>query len=281
MFVRVTLFLFAVAICAGAQNASSPTSPSTSLPPEAQQVATIIGIDPLLQRLNAVRVPGAAQELMVRQQIYNAVLAASLDVDSATAEIDNERAQLSELRGRLESRRDKAVNRTGIANLIIGTGLGIVDTAMQLNSSTAQAGNVIGVVSGSASTGLQLYTIHQQGGGLIAVGRVPNMLAPLFNVAPQLHAAYPTTVWAYLNATPTGLNTSRLAQLKNEWVTAGRIDPAGSPALADQIASLTSSGNRKAGIDLLTNRTAMLDDVRGRILLMKRDLATLLRSVPE
>ena len=81
------------------------------LSPPALQAASIIGVDPLLARLSSLAAPKdlaasalSLEELSLHQQITEAVVVASLDVDSVINEIDNERAQIVELRSIL--RRD-------------------------------------------------------------------------------------------------------------------------------------------------------------------------------
>jgi rubrerythrin len=54
--------------------------------------------------------PPAVEELSVRHDILETVLAAAFEVDGVLAELDNERAHLSELSMVLQSRRDRGVN---------------------------------------------------------------------------------------------------------------------------------------------------------------------------
>ncbi len=76
------------------------------LPPNALQMARIIGVQSDIEELSslaAAKRAGAApspslEELSIRQQITDAVVAASLDVDSVATEIDYEREQTVELR---------------------------------------------------------------------------------------------------------------------------------------------------------------------------------------
>ncbi len=260
----------------------------STLPPNAAQVANLIGIAPQVEELSRINQAKSEhnafnlQEIALRQDVYAATLAASLDADSVAAEIDNERAQLSELRAVLQFKRDHDLGITTVGNIVAGVGSGVVGTALQLDDSTARLGDKIGVGSSAASTALQIYSLHQQRGATVTVGRVPNMLARLFGRPPALQSTYPDDVWKYLNSAPvTNAQETRMQTLVAEWIQAGRIGPPGSPDSQTKINQLTSSmGNyAKLSIDTLTDRSAMLADVRGRVLLMKRDLADLLRSV--
>lgn len=127
-------------------------------------------------------------------------VAASFDLDGVLAELDNERARLSELSAALQARRDRAVNFANVANLITGTGLGIAGNAMQFSNSTANIGNGFGVGSGVASSVLSIIAIRLRHGPRSSVGRIPNMLAPLFGGEPALNSYYPPAVLEYLHS---------------------------------------------------------------------------------
>src|SRR5690349_11687574 len=176
--------LFAVAQAAGSLPADSA---GAAMGEEyLQQFAHLIGVDGSLATLRTLSEQQPCdpahlmQELRVHQQLSDKVLATSLDIDGVLAEISNERAELVEVRSVLQSRRDRSVNLLSIAGLVTGTGLGIVTTSMQFNSSTANLGNGLGVGSGIASTVLSVVGIRKQRGPGALVGRMPNMLAPVF-----------------------------------------------------------------------------------------------------
>jgi len=198
--------------------------------------------------------------------------------------LENERDHLSELNSVLQGRRDHTVNLLNAANLVTGTGLGIAVNAMQFNSTTANVGNGLGVASGIGSTVLSIIGIRAQGGPVVSVGRIPNMLAPLFRRPAALNAYYPPEIMDYLKSVPPGQSESsgtRLDQLMSEWQQAGRIGNQGQPKTEKKIAMLTSSLDKKTklSIDDINDRIAMLADVTGRVGLMKRDLAELMLSL--
>jgi len=256
----------------------------------AEQVAKILGISQLISnaRLMHTQTPcesaATVEELSMRQDILETVVATSFEVDGVLAELNNESANLSELSMVLQARRDRAVNLTNIAGLITGTGLGVAVNAMQFSSSTANAGNSLGVGSGIGSTVLSIIGIRQQRGPQRSVGRIPNMLAPLFARQPALNSYYPQEVLEYLRSVPPGEGIdsgSRLDQLMAEWRQVGRLGAPGSAETDQKITRLTSSldDKTKLSIDDLSDRMAMLADVSGRVALMKRDLAVLMLSV--
>jgi len=294
------LFVFAALLifCASAHSQFQPlpievaqTPPASSqLLPHAEQVATILGIKPQLQRamtLRSDRPSGTSMtldELALRQEISDRVMAASFEVDGVLAEISQEQARINEVSTSLQARRDKGVNVASLASLITGSGVGIAVNALQFSSSTANTGNGIGVGSGIASTILSLIGIHLQRGPAQPVGSAPNMLAVPFGRHPVLYSDYPDDVLAYLNSLPPGETPdrgTRLEQLIKEWTTLGRLDPPSSPKRQKEVDLMTSSldPRQKLRIDDLGNRMIMLADVAGRVSLMKRDLADLMRSL--
>src|SRR5262249_1405692 len=276
------------AACGQDYAASSSQAPADPHQKEnADRVASILKISDALDNLRRIGAQTACDSsaklelLVIRQNILEAVVTNSLEVDGVLAELQNERAQLSELRTALSSRRDRSLNLLNVANIVTGTGLGIASNALQFSDSTAKVGDSIGVASGVGSTMLSVIGIRSQRGPLHSVGRVPNMLAPLFGRQTELNSYYPPSVLEYLYHTPAGQGVesgSRLDQLIHEWRQAGRIAPIGSSKTNQQIVRLTSSLNDKAklSIDDISDRIAMLLDVTGRVGLMKRDLAGLM-----
>jgi hypothetical protein len=254
-----------------------------------EQVAKILGLSEVVDRARLMHQQSACgavasvEELSMRQDVLETVVATSLDVDGVLAELENERAHLSEISSVLQGRRDRSVNLLSAANLVTGTGLGIAVNAMQFSSSTANIGNGLGVGSGVASTVLSIVGIRQHG-PVISVGRIPNMLAPLFEKQAALNAYYPPEVMEYLKSVPPGepdKSGSRIEQLMAEWRDAGRIGAIGDAKAPKKIVLLTSSLDKKTklSIDDISDRIAMLGDVTGRVGLMKRDLAELMMSL--
>jgi hypothetical protein len=91
-------------------------------------------------------------------------------------------------------------------------------------------------------------------------------------------------VLAYVNSLSPGETAdrgTRLEQLMKESITLGRLDPPSTPKRHKEIELMTSSldPKQKLRIDDLGNRVIMLADVAGRVSLMKRDLADLMRSL--
>lgn len=259
------------------------------LSPQQLQAARIIGVEPLVARLSSLasaRDLGdtgmSLEELSLHQQITEAVVVAALDVDSAMDQIDNERAQIVELQSILLARRQRAIGTTNLATLALGTGLGAVSGVLQFSNATRSAGDAIGFAAGGLSTLLSFHSIRQQHSGSRPAWVLPSMLAPFFDEPPE-HSGYPADTWAYLNSAPEGAasQASRREQLLAEWRRAGRFPPLDSPESKRKIALLTSTdaAQKKLNMDLLSERAAMLADVRDEVSAMKRALAEILREV--
>ena len=262
------------------------------LPPNALQMARIIGVESDIEKLSsfftAAKRGGAApglslEELSLRQQITEAVIAASLDVDSVAAEIDYEREQTVELRSLWRYKRDRAIGSTNLAVLAAGTGLGIVSGLLQFSKTTSSAGNAVGFAAGGLSTLFSLRSYRQVHGGKRPAWVLPNMLAAFLGQPEEQHSHYPDDIWAYLNSVPSGADSqaSRKEQMVAGWVAAGRIGPPDSPQWKRRIALLTSTNaaDKDLNIELMNERAAMLADVADQVSLMKRDLADLLRGL--
>jgi len=273
-------------VATGTQPAQRP-----KLSPGAEEIARTIRVAPLIERFYDLPERDRGMEggvmsmeaLSLRQQITESVVSAGLEVDGLITEIDSELAQISVVRAQLEDRRDRALAVGNLANIITSGGTGVVGTALQFSAGTTNAGNIIGVAGGAVSTVLSLIGLRQQHGGKRPLGVSPNMLAKLFDRAPEFHSDYPEEAWTYLNAAPPTEpgNGTRRERLIKQWTDAGRIE-AGDTRKAQQKIELLTSGvsdQRPLSIDLLNDRAAMLADLRARVALMKRDLSKLLLAL--
>lgn len=280
----VTIFAFRAAI------GQTPGAAISSLDGNAAQVAHLLDLDSDLQKLVALRAvrtadaPPTMDELSIRQEILETVQVCTLEVDSVIAEIANEQSEISSVRAVLQDRRDRKVNRLTTAALFVGSGLGVGASATQfspLSNSTQNVGNAVAVGSGAATILLSVLASRAQNGPKTTVENSPNMLAPLLGETSALHTSYPPVVLKYLQSVPAGADPSRgtrLEQLMKLWNDTGRLHSSGTSNDQNQkIKALTTSSNPAIQVSIgdLTDRNAMLGDVRGRVSLIKRDLAQL------
>ena len=202
-------------VAAAAANPRSADTRSTEgerpkLPANALQMARIIGVEADIEKLSSLAgangrdaAPGLSlEELSLRQQIADAVIAESLDVDSVTAEMEYEREQTVELRSLWRYKRDRAIGSTNLAVLAAGTGLGIVSGVLQFSKTTSSSGNAVGFAAGGLSTLFSLRSFRQVHGGKRVEWVLPNMLAAFLGQPEEQHSHYPDDIWAYLNSVP-------------------------------------------------------------------------------
>jgi hypothetical protein len=246
------------------------------------RAAVIIDVEPVLQKLSSLdAVPGVSlEELSLRQQITEAVVVASLDLDSVVDEIDNERAQIVELQSILLARRQRAIGTTNLATLALSTGLGALSGVLQFSDITKGVGNAIGFAAGGISTLLSFHSLRQQHAGKRPAWVLASMLAPLFS---EPNGDYPAMIWAYLNspAPRRGFASKQRGAIVGATAASRALPPLDSPQAKPKIALLkgTDEANKRLDTELLAERAAMLADVRDAVSLMKRDLGDLLRGI--
>lgn len=291
-------FTLAMILCAAQVAAAQlrPGIPAPAMPvirePDFEQTMQILKLDPMVRKLRVLQTQrpcGSAaslEELTVRQDLLEAIQASVLDVDSVLAELSNERGELTNLRASLQSRRDRTVAKLNTAALITGSGAGAAVSGTQFTNLPATSQNVgdgLGIAAGATSTILSILATRRQHGPNGSVGDTPNMLAPLLGGEPVLQTHYPTEVLLYLRSVPASGDPNggtRLEKLRAEWVEAGRLDASNSAKSQRKLAALTTSKDQrvKISIDDLEDRIAMLEDVSGRVALLKRDLALVVHS---
>lgn len=258
----------------------------------AKELANLLKVMPLIEEF--YRLPAdergengstmSLKALTLRQKILERVTTASLEIDGVLSEIDSEIAVTNEVRSILESKRDRTLAVNNLINFAGSGALGIASGGLALMESTAKAGDIVGIISGGFSLALSAIGIRQEKGKKAPLGtEVPNMLAIFFDRTPEFHSEYPEIVWQYIAAVPPKavISESRKEQLIKRWLDTGRIDPEDSKKGKEKIDFLTSgiSNQRRLSIDILTDRAAMLSDVRARVSLMKRDLSKLMLGI--
>jgi hypothetical protein len=272
------LVLF-ISLTVGALAQTPPPSP-----PPSEAIAQLIGVQPQiaqLQQLAAGATPDRWQLLWLHQYISERVMSASLQVDATIAQIDNEIARANEVRGFLSDRRDRTVTRANLLSALIGGGLGATSSGLQLSSSLTRPAAGVGIAAGAFSSGIAIIGIHAQPGKTHPFDFNSNMLAEIFDRPTLPDSRYPETVWTFLNQTApnTPSDLTRMQQLLQTWVNVKRIDSLADSTKIDHVTSQPSD-LYKLTIDDFEDRAAMLQDVRARISFLKRELGTLLASLP-
>lgn len=219
--------------------------------------------------------------ILATQRINSAVLAAQLDVQAVEAQIDYEIARVQEVQNFLSSRRDRRQSLTNAANIVMGSGVGAIGSALSIKASTATAGAVVSTAAGATAVLLSVIAARQKG-GVRSLGYTPAMLAPILDPAPA-ERSYPPVVWAYLTTPDPAVPRARTwcEHLMSQWEDLGRLEASGSAQRARQVKSLTATGitGVPVSIDEISDRAAMLADVRSHVASMQVDLSALMRYI--
>jgi hypothetical protein len=256
---------------------------------EARQVAQNIGVAKLLDGASSGRdldSAGAVKALLVRQQITERVLGASLAIDGVDAVIDYEIEQNKSVRSGLEEKRDHAQNLINIASFVTSGASGVMSSALQFKSSTANIGNAIGIAGGGASVALSIVGLRKQAGGRQSLEESPRMLAAFFGRPPRAEerivSEYPEVVWKYLNSDAPDHRVSRKEELIEKWRREGYIEGGGSGGSQrpnSEAAMGEFSHLRMLSIDEMNDRNSMLRDIRAQVSLMKQNLSEILMNL--
>ena len=135
------------------------------------------------------------EELWLHQQITEAVVVASLDVDYVVDQIDNEGAQIVELQSIVLAQRQRAIGTTNLVALALSTGLGAVSGVLQFSDTTKSIGNGVGFAAGGLLGLLSFHSLRQQHSGVRKAWVLPSMPAPFFSGPPE-QSVYPADIWA-------------------------------------------------------------------------------------
>ena len=272
---RLIVLALALTSALGAQTGSSD-----NISPRILRTAELIGVRAQVEelvRLRSTPKQDEIRELRLVQHLQGVVIASALDVESVNARIDYETAHLEEVQAYLSARRDRRVNLLNLGNLFIGGGVGAVGSGLQLISSAAHAGTVVSTSAGFGGTILSVIGLQQQKGQLRSPEYTPAMLTKLLGKTAQGSSDYPPEVWVYLTTPDPTLPHDRTGQehLMAEWARFGHLKEKSDPKT---IAALTTTGKdgTKLSVEMISDRTAMLADVRAHVSTMLVDLAELM-----
>lgn len=254
-----------------------------------EQISELVGLTPLLNRLKALGSKGDSenmlQTLYLRQQILERVTGTSLQVDATIARIDGEVAQANEYRNVLSEQRDRTENRLNLAGIGTGGALGVVSSALQISAKHAKTGNAVGIGAGVILTVISAMSLRAQNGKTASLAFRSNMLAPVLDRPTQSVDVYSPAVLAFLDSVPVvdPQHLTRKQRLVQTWLELGRLPEVNSPRGQNKIDRLTETSAAGNGqkIEDLFDRRAMLEDLRAKLALMKRDLAAVLMRLPQ
>ncbi len=144
--------------------------------------------------------PMSLEELSLRQQMTEAVLAAALDVDETIAEISYEQDRVTAVQDRLASAKNNKANTLTLAGTLVGSGTSAIGTGMGLNNSTAKAGDWLQVFGGTGASFYRFWRCAHEGER--PTWEWLRICWRPFWTGPENSSVYRKEVWKYLNTAP-------------------------------------------------------------------------------
>jgi len=274
----------------------------TSLSPNSKQLADIVSLTPVLQRMQDLRAKvsqnkGAAptlENLALRQDYADTQMEArqiidqtNLQIDFVLAEINAERNLYGEILSSMIARRDKAVARSNAASFYTNGILWAVGEGFDIPTYRAPRLSIpsgtVSIVAGVVPSVFSLWAMHQYGGKKLRSENEPNMLAKLFGYPITPEVDYPVAITTFLNAVPpqSAIAKSRKDQLIDRWVSDGNIPSFTNRQNTKLLDTITAAVSQPKGlsIDTLSARQDMLQQLSGEVMKMKRMLLELSMTV--
>jgi hypothetical protein len=271
---------------------------SETVSPNSAQVADIIGLTPVIKRLQTLReqvgqLKGEAptlENLALRQdytetrvQARQILEQSNLEIDYVLAEINAERNLYGEILSSMIAKRDRLVARSNAASFYTNGALWAVGEAFDIPTYRVPRYSIpsgtVSILAGVVPSFFSLWAMHQYNGKKIRSENEPNMLAKLFDYPITAEVDYPASVLAFLDTVPPDGTSkkSRKNQLIDRWLADQNI-----PSFTDRknkklLDAITAAVSQDKGmsIDTLSARQGMLEQLAGEVMKMKRMLLEL------
>lgn len=220
--------------------------------------------------------------LLSKQKMTETLADLGFDVRRCTNVIDREIAKDSSKTAYLTELRDKAIRYNTYADFVAGGLTGIVSGALEMADLTRFASNSVDIFEGAGQSALSYWAFRAEHAGDRSQIPIPNMLAKILNPATE-HPGYPPSVWAFLDSTPAGSSTgqTRAQMMLARWqklnfcFTHPGKHKQHKHIRMKKIAGHPHEEDATMTIDILEDRTAMLQDLRAEITTMDESLAEL------
>lgn len=261
------------------------------------QLSNAIGLTPILERIQSLKAKRAAQNsevsletLATRQDLNDALLEAhqliqktSLEVDFVMSEVEAEQNVYEEILNSYQNARDQTVAKTNAAAFITNGALWAVAEGFTIPTykypNYAIPSGVNGIIAGLVPSFFSMWAMKQVAGKKTRSENEPNILAKIFDYPVTPDIDYPVSVWQFLQTVPPGDQSgkTRREQLIDRWISDDNLPDFTDPKSRKQLDVITASvAHRKAlTISSLNTRMAMLQQLEGEVLKMKRMLLEL------
>ena len=251
-----------------------------------RQIAAILGLEPILDRIANAPSAGGLEATLQRLQLRDDILAElqriTVLIDATIAQIEQEQAAAAGAQSFVEDRHTRSVASWNIAALIVGNALSIVGSSMQFDGNgQAYAGDGIIVGGAAIATAFSIVALTRKNQGRSPHAITTNFLAPLLGRTPTADSTLPEPVWRYLDTPLAGEPGSLRSRLVEQWTRRGTLPRGDSPAVRHTLDLLTRPISRREVVpaDVLDDRAEMLADLRSGVAGLHVELQELVREV--
>lgn len=204
--------------------------------------------------------------LVKKQQIFNRLLLASIEVASLAAELDCESERAKQLAANLDQINDTRIQRFTIISVVTGAATAISTSAIKNNNAQISVG-ITGSIISAVFGGLAAVSSRRT----IEFVHARNLLSEIWR-EPKNSVIYPPFVWYVLSTKELNNGVVSIAgSLKERWVNDGLIDT----THARQTNLLFGSGGKYRSGDLHT-RADLINQLKAEVRSINQDLQALM-----
>ena len=208
------------------------------------------------------------ETLSLRLDLDEQLFAAFMQTRRVISELDRQISGFAAIQKVLEDKRDQAIRTNNIINFSTSGTLASTQGALSIGTPTSfqNTGNTLAAIAGGLTVLISTYALKLQKGGKRSAERDPNMLAPIFDLAPVEPNKYPPVIWNFLNDYEPQQKLTRREQLIERWKTLNYIDKK-DKHFDEHLEQLdgTVPMHKTITIDLLRSRIPMLEDLRATV----------------
>ncbi len=251
----------------------------------AREAAQLLGLMPLVQRLQESKLTGdpalmSDEQMAIRVHLLDRILEESLEVRVVADRIDRELAWAYTGKGMLEARRQKRLNYLFTANFMQGGILGILAGPMFLNKQPT-AGAELLLIGSSVGLLLSTLALVESRSGTKKIDGEVTVLADVYELNQSGTKQHePAVVMKFFNSVPPNSldHKTRREVLIDGWKRGKYLRDTSEKHL-DKLAAINPPGAKyKENIGLLGDRIRMLYDVQWTIEQLDAELLDLMRA---
>jgi hypothetical protein len=264
------------------------SSSSSTLNPQAREVAILLGILPKVERLmelKRARVSQGAEgmsdeELALKVDVLDRVLDGTLEVRMVSDRIDRELSWSFTGQGMLQAKRQKILNYLFTLNFVQGGTLGIISGPLFLHHLNI-AGTEMLLLASSIGLGLSAISLLQMRSGHKSIDGETTVLANVFQLPQPEPPHRLDTVVKFMTSVPPESkdNKTRIESLVEEWKR-GHYLRSTDPAHLKKLAAVQPEAQEfRENIRLISERIRMLFDTQWTVQQLDGEMLELMRAI--